>query len=279
MSDPWSPTNYTTHASFVPALTERVVSLLDVQSQDQILDLGAGDGLLSVALASRCAHVHATDSSANMVEYTRTRIREGKIANMTAQVVDAGTQLRELIEPGKYNKVFSNAAYHWIFGSLQTAAARQQAFKDVYDVLPTGGEFVVEFGSFGNVAEIMVALSAAVHNVWLKRGVNLTYEEIQATRSPWYFAPLDEVKEWLEKAGFEVVVIEQQFRPTTLTGENGIDGWIETFGFTFWKDLDEAEIKAAIAEGVSLLKPAVWSDYSKTWVVNYVRGRFKAIKK
>ncbi|KAF9090001.1 hypothetical protein BGX23_006305 [Mortierella sp. AD031] len=43
--DKWSSQMYSKHASFVPALGAPVVQLLDPQSHERILDLGAGDAL------------------------------------------------------------------------------------------------------------------------------------------------------------------------------------------------------------------------------------------
>ncbi|KAK9238361.1 S-adenosyl-L-methionine-dependent methyltransferase [Lipomyces kononenkoae] len=275
----WSPSNYVTHASFVPALTSRVVSLLAPTRADNILDLGAGDGILSIAIASQAASVHCTDGSRPMVEYAASRVAEGNIANVTTEVIDASTQVKEQVPVGKYNKVFSNAAYHWIFGSLPSNEARAKAIQDVYDILPQGGQFVVECGGHGNIGEILVALVSVVKSAWAKKGVDKTYADIKAKLWPWYFATNDEIEEWLKAAGFKIELLEREYRPTTLNnGELGMKGWFDTFGFTFLEGLTEEEKHASIAEAVELLRGADWLEHGGKWVVGYVRCRFKAIK-
>lgn len=47
----WNADHYATHARFVADLGKPVVELLDPQPGENILDLGCGDGALSLALA------------------------------------------------------------------------------------------------------------------------------------------------------------------------------------------------------------------------------------
>ncbi|KAK7205591.1 S-adenosyl-L-methionine-dependent methyltransferase [Myxozyma melibiosi] len=279
-TDQWSPTDYVAHASFVPALATRVVTLLDPQESDTILDLGCGDGVLSLELAARCAHVHATDSSEKMVAYAGARAAAKDDGKMRVQVIDAATEVAQLVPAGTYNKVFSSATYHWVFGSVRTTAERQRAIKDVYEILPSGGVFVVECGGQGNIAEILVALTSCVINAWARKGVVRTAEEIRQTLWPWYFVSDAEMREWLTSAGFTIDVLESEYRPTTLNGsDEGMKGWLQTFGFTFWAGLSESEKWAAIDEAVEMLRGADWVEYSKSWVAGYVRCRFRAVKK
>ncbi|KAK9449338.1 S-adenosyl-L-methionine-dependent methyltransferase [Limtongia smithiae] len=277
--DHWVPEDYVNHASFVPQLTTKIVSLLAPAPTDSILDIGAGDGLLSLAIASKAAHVHVTDASAAFVKYADARIAAAGVTNMTTEVLDASTAVKLQIPAGKYNKVFSNAAYHWVFGSLPDNAARARAVKDVFDILPPGGEFVVECGGHGNIAEILVALASCVRTAWLKKGVDRSYTNLMAELSPWYFVPEQEVRRWYEDAGFTIEYLEYAFRPTTLNdSEDGMKGWIDTFGFSFWKGLTDDEKNAAIDDAIAILKPAVWIESLNQWIVNYVRCRIKAVR-
>jgi len=65
--DQWSSKKYDKHASFVPALGAPVLRLLDPQPHERILDLGAGDGVLTIELEKQCQSVVAIDASADMI--------------------------------------------------------------------------------------------------------------------------------------------------------------------------------------------------------------------
>ena len=83
--------------------------------------------------------------------------------------------------------------------------------------LKPGGRFVGEFGGHGNVAAIVVALSAAL----MARGID------PGPRHPWYFPSAEEYSDRLEAAGFRVTSIQLFSRPTRLP--SGIAGWLVTF--------------------------------------------------
>ncbi|KAK9477699.1 S-adenosyl-L-methionine-dependent methyltransferase [Lipomyces japonicus] len=280
--DNWSAKQYTQTAAFVPVLTSKVVSLVDLKPDDVILDLGAGDGILSIAIASKVKTVHATDSSRSMVEYTQQRINDAGDAarNLTTAVVDARFIGQAGLPRGVYNKVFSNAALHWI---LRDQATRTQVFKDVYDLLPTGGQFVAEFGGHGNVAEIYTAISSAVRRQWAKKGgidgQEVTHEYIRDNLSPWFFSDKETTLKYLTDAGFRVQHLELEYRPTELPqGDDGARGWLDTFGFSFWKGLTGDEKEQVIQEVIEALRFSAFVESRGVWVVGYVRLRFKAIK-
>lgn len=55
------------------------------------------------------------------------------------------------MQTSEYDKVFSNAAMHWI---LRNEATQKDFFLGVKGALKTGGSFVFEMGGMGNVAEV-----------------------------------------------------------------------------------------------------------------------------
>lgn len=102
--DKWSSQMYSKHASFVPALGGPVVQLLAPQPHERILDLGAGDGVLTLDLEKQCQSVVAIDSSADMIDAAR---RNGC---KDAHVVDGHDLVdHEGLANGQFDAVFSSA--------------------------------------------------------------------------------------------------------------------------------------------------------------------------
>ena len=174
--DHWTKEAYTASASFVPELTSKVVSWLDPQPTDAILDLGCGEGLLTARIKERCASVAAFDSSNNLIESARNAY--GSIPGLSWHLQDC-RYLEEckFVNDNTYTKVFSNAALHWI---LRDATTMASVFRAVFRALKPGGKLVFEMGGAGNVSEVHAALLAAV----VHQGVSI---EQAREASPWFF--------------------------------------------------------------------------------------------
>jgi len=79
----------------------------------------------------------------------------------------------------------------------------------------------------------------------------------------------------LEDAGFAVEEIAIIPRPTTLP--TGLEAWLDTFAEDFLGALPEPDRARARAEVADLLRP-VLMDETRTWIADYVRLRFRAIR-
>ena len=69
----WCPADYARNAAFVPALGAAALGLLDPQPGEIILDLGCGDGALTLLIEQAGAKVIGLDASTEMVEAARAR--------------------------------------------------------------------------------------------------------------------------------------------------------------------------------------------------------------
>lgn len=243
----WNPGRYAREAGFVAELGRPVVALLAPRPGERILDLGCGDGALTVALVEAGARVVGVDSSPEQVAAARAK-------GIDARVMDG----ERLDFDGAFDAVFSNAAMHWMRRPDAVIAG-------VWRALGPGGRFVGEMGGAGNVAVIVAALEAALaaHGIDGK-GLN-----------PWYFPGPDEFQGRLEAAGFAVSHMSLFERPTPLP--SGFEAWLEIFAGSFLEALpaaERAEVKAAVAAAVAprLRRP------DGSWFADYVRLRFAARK-
>ncbi|KAI1080206.1 S-adenosyl-L-methionine-dependent methyltransferase [Whalleya microplaca] len=267
-TDFWSADDYGTKvAPFVAALTSKIVEWLDPQPQDEILDVGCGDGVLTAKIAPHVKRMVGVDGSPNMIKSSNKTFPA-----LDARVVDCRYLDRDAnLCTASFDKVFSNAALHWI---LRDEATRTNAIKGCFNALKPGGLLVSESGGLGNVAEVHAAIIAALVHQGIPVGV-------ARSASPWWFPSIEAMKDLVESQGFRWLKGEVELRQTVLTkGEGGgIEGWVRLFGANFLELLPaEAQRDAAVEEVVQVLEGVGRRQHDGAFTVNYVRLRFVAQK-
>ena len=245
----WNSNDYARHGRFVSDLGSTLLYWLAPQSGERILDIGCGDGVLTEKIAESGAAVVGIDASPELIDAARQR-------GVDAQLLDA----HELTFNGEFDAAFSNAALHWMKRDPDAVLTGVQR------ALRPGGRFVAEMGAAGNVASIR----GAIHVALSKRGVDAS------KANPWFFPTRADYQGRLEAAGFTVERIEAFNRPTALPGD--VSGWLQTFAQAFLQALPAEQRKEVLAEVQSALKPRL-SNIAGQWTADYVRLRFKAIKK
>lgn len=245
-SQTWNAAQYARNGRFVADLAGGALGLLDAKPGERILDLGCGDGALTLKIAAAGATVTGVDSSASMVAAAQNR-------GVDARLLSGET----LGFAHEFDAVFSNAALHWMKNQDAVLASVHRALKP-------GGRFVAEMGGHGNIAAIQVALSAT----FAKHGI----DAIEAGQN--YFPTSASYESRLRRHEFDVEYIEVIPRPTPLP-ESGMRGWLETFRGGLFEQLPEGERGAALDETVGLLGPFLCDD-SGQWTADYVRLRFLA---
>ncbi|KAI9171808.1 autoinducer 2 sensor kinase/phosphatase luxQ [Paramyrothecium foliicola] len=164
--------------------------------------------------------------------------------NCSFEVLDA-TQLTSnaTLQQGTYNKLFSNAALHWI---LREPSTRTSFFTAAHAALQPGGTFALEMGGLGNVAEMQTALLMAT-----ARHIGL---DAAKAADPWFFPDEDWLSSQLESAGFRVDRVEREWRPTK-ADKGGVEGWVRLMGKQFLDAVpDEAKRELAVAEATEVLR-------------------------
>ena len=228
----WDAADYARVGGFVPALGAAALDLLDPQPGEHILDVGCGDGTLSVKIVERGASVVGIDDSESMIGAAR-----GK--GLDARLMDAA----ELKFSEAFDAAFSNATLHWIL-------AKDRAARAIWFGLKPGGRFAGELGGEGNLA----CLREALDDELVARGFGPP-----AYAANWY-PSVEQFSAVYERAGFKDVDARLIERPTTL--EHGVSGWVLTFR-AGW--LDRAgvphEERQSIADAVADRVGSASADY------------------
>lgn len=251
MNIKWDADKYTSDFSFVHQYGNSVAELIDRNYAATVLDLGCGNGALTKYLSEKGYSVKGMDSSKELLDiarrsYPELEFFEGDAVNFTvAEPVDA---------------VFSNAVFHWIDKNRQ-----QDMMKCVHSALKVNGQFVFEFGGYGNNRLIHSALAS----VFAEHGY--CYE------NPFYFPAIGEYSALLESTGFLVKYAALFDRPTELKGESGIKDWINMFvKAPFSAVKTEREKEEIIDKAAELLRSELF--IGGKWYADYVRIRMKAVR-
>lgn len=247
-SSTWNSDDYTTTGAFVAQHGAAVFELLAPKAGERILDVGCGDGALTLDIAESGADVLGFDASEELLATAAER-------GLNTQLGDAANMNFD----SEFDAVFSNAALHWVLDA-------QGAVEGMYRALKPGGRLAVEFGGFGNIAAIRTALTA----VLLRHG----YEDLPNDH---YNPTAKTYTALLESVGFKEVDAAIIPRQTFL--EAGMEAWLHTFrnGLLDRLGIVEEQKKLIFAETAELLKPALF-DPGTGWWADYVRIRVTAAK-
>jgi len=237
----WKPNLYVKHASFVPAMARDLVEWLAPIAGERVLDLGCGDGVLTMDLVRAGTHVVGVDASPAMVDAARAKGLDVRVG--TAETLQFENE---------FDAVFSNAMLHWTRDVNAVLAG-------VHRALRPGGRFIGEFGGAGNTAKFLAATEAVV----TRRGGPF--------RQPWYYPTPEAFGAALTHAGFSVDRLRLFDRPTPLAG--GIVEWLDTFGEPLLEGIPPSD-RPAIAREIEEAAKDTLYQADGTWVMDYVRLRF-----
>jgi trans-aconitate methyltransferase len=245
MTEGWDTRAYDRDFGFVSAYGAELLNWLDTQPGETVLDLGCGTGELAAKIAEVGATVIGIDSDPAMIEAAKQRLPDADL-----RVADA----HDFTVDEPVDAVFSNAALHWMPSSVEVLGCVSDALRD-------GGRFVAEMGATGNVATVTAAVDQACREAGL------------AERSwPWVFPSPAQYAAMLEDAGFEIRELDFRDRPTRLTGEDGLLGWLQMFAGSAVADVPPAVLERA----AEIARPQLWRDGA--WWADYRRLRFRAVK-
>lgn len=208
----WNATDYAKHSQTQQRWAQELIAKLDLTGTEAVLDVGCGDGKVSVEIASTLSSgtVFGVDSSSAMIELASERYPKQTHPNLSFALIDA----RQLTFDACFDVVFSNAALHWVKDHRPVIAG-------MYRSLKPGGKLLLQMGGKGNAGDILSVL-----------------EELQATPRwqayfadfafPYGFYDSDEYAGLLQDAGFTIKRVALFPKDMVQAGKSGLAGWIRT---------------------------------------------------
>ena len=248
----WDPNLYDDKHDFVYKFGNEIVTLLDPQKDETILDLGCGTGELTEKIATLCKEVVGVDSSLEMIRAAREKYKTIPFRHLDAKAFDLGVT---------FDAVFSNSVLHWITDP-------EIVIKNINKHLRVGGRFVAEFGGKGCVAKVIGGIVEILDQ---------NQVDYPALEDSLYYPSVSQYSQLLERNNFEVSLAMLFDRPTELKGgQDGLKNFIEMFFNWFFVNVPDQEKTHYIGQVEERLKDDLLQD--STWVADYRRIRVVAIK-
>lgn len=116
------------------SLRDEIVARAELSSDQRVVDVGAGTGLLTLTAAQHAREVWALDIAPKMVEYLRAKAASAQLENI--QFVVASAVSLPLVD-GSADVVVSNYCFHHL-----SDRDKQRALSEVMRVLEPGGKLV-----------------------------------------------------------------------------------------------------------------------------------------
>jgi len=186
---------------------ERLIEELVLKGTEHVLDLGCGDGTLTIKIAELLpkGKVVGIDASQGMIDTALPKARE----NVKFLLMD----INELDFVEKFDIVFSNATLHWVRN-------HKRLLENVHKTLNKGGRIRFNFAGDGNcyyffkvIREAMVLDDFAVYFAEFKW--------------PWYMLPVDEYLNLVKTSGLHDAHVWAENADRCFPDEEAMIRWID----------------------------------------------------
>lgn len=220
----------------------RLIGELSLNGDENILDLGCGDGSLTEQLSQLVpdGSVLGIDASAGMIETARKRVRD----NLVFTQMDINTiHFRNV-----FDVVFSNATLHWI-------KDHKKLLKKTVTALKEGGMILWDFAGDGNCSNFYGVIREKIRNEKYKPYFN-------GFEWPWYMPAKTEYEKIIAASGFGRYEITEENRDRYFSNPDEMIKWIDQPSIVPFMEVIPNKLKSAFREDVinSMLEKTLQPD-------------------
>lgn len=185
----------------------KLIAEFGLQGNESVLDLGCGDGALTVQLAALVpqGEVVGIDASQGMIAAARPK--EG--GNLSFRKLD----INDLDYTDRFGIVFSNATLNWV-------KDHRRMFQNVRRALRPGGRLRFNFAGDGNCSHFIVVIREAM----AKEEYRPFFAEFEW---PWYMPLVDEYQKLVEASGLQDVRVWGENADRYFPDEQTMIRWID----------------------------------------------------
>jgi trans-aconitate methyltransferase len=208
----WDPKDYKDNSKAQQQWARELMAKLDLKGSENILDIGCGDGKVTVEIAGLVQEgsVIGVDNSDAMIALATEQYPPEKHKNLSFMPMDASN----LEFNNEFDVVFSNAALHWVKN-------HKPVVEGIYKSLRPGGRILLQMGGQGNANDILSVID------------DLKYQEewqpyFEDFEFPYGFLGTEEYTALLEESGFSIDRVELIPKDMEHKDSEGLKGWIRT---------------------------------------------------
>lgn len=259
----WDAKDYALHSSAQQKWALELIQKLHLTGTEHILDLGCGDGKITILLHDQVPHgsILGIDKSPEMINLAQTTYPSSKYSRLSFAVQDAQTMQYE----SQFDIVFSNAVLHWI-------KDHRMVLKNIARALHSGGKILLQMGGKGNALEILEIFDDLIlYSKWKAY--------FEGFEFPYGFYEPNEYQKWLIDAGLSPIRVELIPKDMVQSSKGGLQGWIRTTWLPYLQRIPETLRNQFIEEIIASYQMKHPPDSSGNFHVKMVRLEVEALKR
>ncbi len=207
----WNPELYQGSSSLQHELGIRTIEMLKPGRQERILDLGCGNGLLTIEIARRIpgGHVTGIEASSEMVGLAKQNAARLGITNISLININA----LDIDFMEEYDALFSNSAIHWIHDL-------DRMYRLIFRSLKPGGRITVQTS--------LKEPNTLYETIYAMLAVEKYRAYFRNMSWPWRFLTRQENIDLLARTGFTDITVERYQHNYTFKNKDELSGYLES---------------------------------------------------
>ncbi len=217
----WNAKDYQKNSQNQYAWAQELIPKLHLSGNETLLDIGCGDGKITAEIAKVIPNgrVIGIDSSPEMINLAQTLFPQNDYPHLSFQLADA----RNFVFQEIFDRVFSNAALHWIPNQSAVLFCVERCMKP-------GGKLLFQMAGKGNAQNIINILDEMLK-------VEPWQQYFEGFKFPYGFFDPKEYTAFLEEADLKPLRVELFPKEMKHQGAEGLAGWVRTTWLPFTEKL------------------------------------------